>query len=120
MFRNYVKTTFRNIQSQKGYSLITITGLSIGLACCIMLFMYISHELSYDNYHKDVDRIYRIPTIVKTGSVEKPFARGLTPLIPTLRKDFQEVETAVRFHYLNTSNVKVEYDNQVFIEVYLI
>ncbi|NIR48896.1 FtsX-like permease family protein [candidate division KSB1 bacterium] len=116
MFRNYVKTTFRNIKRQQAYSFITITGLAIGIACCVLIFMFVSHELSYDNYHKDVERIYRIPTIVKSKSVERPFARGLTPLIPTLRENFPEVETAVRFHYWSTANVKVEHDNQVFIE----
>ena len=99
MFKNYIKITFRNMNRQKAYSFITITGLAIGLACCLMIFMYVRHELSFDKYHKDVDRIYRIPTIVKSASVEKPFARGLTPLIPTLRENFQEVEIAVRFHY---------------------
>ena len=116
MFKNYIKITFRNMNRQKAYSFIIITGLAIGLACCLIIFMYVRHELSYDTFHKDVDRIYRIPTIVKSASVEKPFARGLTPLIPTLRGNFPEVEIAVRFHYWSTSNVKVEYDNQVFIE----
>ncbi|MFQ5772047.1 MAG: ABC transporter permease, partial [bacterium] len=116
MFKNYIISLYRNILRQKGYSFITITGLAIGLACCILIFLFVSHEMSYDKYHNDVERIYRIPTIVKSASVEKPFARGLTPLIPTLRENYQEVETAVRFHYLNTSNVKVEYNDQVFIE----
>ncbi|MFQ5752776.1 MAG: ABC transporter permease, partial [bacterium] len=116
MFKNYIISLYRNILRQKGYSFITITGLAIGLACCILIFLIVSHEMSYDKYHNDVERIYRIPTIVKSASVEKPFARGLTPLIPTLRENYQEVETAVRFHYLNTSNVKVEYNDQVFIE----
>ncbi len=116
MFQNYIKTTFRNIKRHKGYSFITITGLAIGIACCILIFMFVSHELCYDNYHKDVDRIYRIATIVKSGSVEKPFARGLTPLVPTLRENFPEVEAAARFHYWSTSNVKVEHNDQVFVE----
>ncbi|MEE8254880.1 MAG: ABC transporter permease, partial [Nitrosomonadaceae bacterium] len=107
MLKNYLKITIRNLNRQKMYSFITISGLAIGLACCLMIYMYVRHELSFDKYHKDVDRIHRIPTIVKTGSVEKPFARGLTPLIPTLRENFPEVETAARFHYWSTSNVKV-------------
>ncbi|MFQ5606173.1 MAG: ABC transporter permease, partial [bacterium] len=116
MFKNYIISLYRNILRQKGYSFITITGLAIGLASCILIFLFVSHELSYDKYHNDVERIYRIPTIVKSASVEKPFARGLTPLIPTLRENYQEVETAVRFHYWITSNVKVKHEGQVFIE----
>lgn len=116
MFKNFVKISVRNIKRQKGYSFITIAGLAIALACCIVIFMYVNHELSYDNYHKDVARIYRIPTIVKSGSTEKPFARGLTPSIPEILKNYQEVEDGVRFHYLSTANVNVEYENQVFVE----
>lgn len=116
MFKNYLKIAFRNLLRNKAHSFINILGLAIGMTCCIVIFLYVSQELSFDHYHKDAGRIYRIPTVVKSGAEEKSFARGLTPLIPVLRKDFPEVETAARFHYWSTSNVKVEYDDQVFIE----
>ena len=60
MFRNYFKTTWRNIQRYKGYSAINIIGLAIGMACCILIFLWVSDELSYDTFHENLDRLYRI------------------------------------------------------------
>jgi len=60
MFKNYFKVSVRSLLKHKFYSLINITGLSLGLAACLLITMYINHELSYDNFHKDADRIYRM------------------------------------------------------------
>lgn len=116
MLKSYFKITIRNMIRQKGYSFMTITGLSIGIACAILIVLYVNHELSYDKYHKDAERIYRIPTIVKSAASERPFARGLTPLIPVLLKEYPEVESAARFIYLSTSNVRMEYGEKILIE----
>ena len=62
MLSNYIRIAFRNITKNKGYSLINIAGLAIGLACFILITFYVTYELSYDNYHTDVDRIYRVAT----------------------------------------------------------
>ena len=60
MFKNYFIITFRNILRQKGYSVINILGLAIGLAAFILIFMHIIHELSFDKFHEKADRIYRV------------------------------------------------------------
>ena len=60
MLRNYFKTALRNIKSQKVFSFINITGLAIGLTCSILIFLFISHELSFDKFHTRADRIYRV------------------------------------------------------------
>ena len=52
MFKNYLKIAFRNIKKHKGYSFINIAGLAIGMACCILMVVYISSELSFDRYHE--------------------------------------------------------------------
>ena len=59
MFKNYFKISFRSLYRQKFFSLINITGLSIGLAACLLIVLYISNELSYDKFHQDSGRIYR-------------------------------------------------------------
>ncbi|MCP4724040.1 MAG: ABC transporter permease, partial [bacterium] len=53
MFINYLKIAIRNIKKYKGYSLINISGLAIGLACCILIFLYLQYEYSYDKYHEN-------------------------------------------------------------------
>lgn len=60
MFWNYFKVALRNMRKQFGYSFINITGLAIGLACCFVIMLYVQHELSYDRFHENEDRIYRV------------------------------------------------------------
>ena len=60
MLKNYFKTAFRNLLHNKIYSFINIAGLSIGLACAMLIMLYIKDEVSYDRFHKNVSRIYRI------------------------------------------------------------
>ncbi|HVV07059.1 MAG TPA: ABC transporter permease, partial [Puia sp.] len=60
MFKNYFKTAFRNLLQNKIYSFINIAGLSLGLACAILIMLYVNDEISYDRFHKNLGRIYRI------------------------------------------------------------
>ncbi|MEP6949352.1 MAG: ABC transporter permease, partial [Ginsengibacter sp.] len=60
MFKNYLKTAFRNITRNKVYSFINIAGLSIGLACAMLILLYVKDEVSFDRFHKNVNNIYRI------------------------------------------------------------
>ena len=60
MFKNYLKTSLRNIKKDKGYSLINIMGLAVGLTCVILIMLYIQYEFSYDRYHENAKNIYRI------------------------------------------------------------
>ncbi len=96
MFKNYLKIALRTIKKQKGFSLITVSGLGVGMACFILIYMYISHEFSYDKYHDGADRIYRIGTRVDFGSQEVSFESASDPLIPVLRERYPEVASGVR------------------------
>jgi len=60
MFSNYLKIALRNLKKFKGYSFINISGLAIGMACCILIFMWVQDELSFNSYHKKADNIYRV------------------------------------------------------------
>ena len=60
MFKNYLKIALRNMKKQKGYTFINIFGLALGIACCMAIYLYIDFESSFDNYHADLDRIYRV------------------------------------------------------------
>jgi putative ABC transport system permease protein len=67
MFKNYLKIAFRNLQKQKLYSLINITGLAVGLAVCMMIMLYVTHEMTYDRFHANAKRIYKLQASVKIG-----------------------------------------------------
>ncbi|MES2265998.1 MAG: ABC transporter permease [Bacteroidota bacterium] len=67
MFKNYLKIALRNLQKQKLYSFINISGLAVGLAVCMMIMLYVTHEMTYDRFHKDAKRIYKLQASVKIG-----------------------------------------------------
>jgi putative ABC transport system permease protein len=67
MFRNYLKTAFRNFRKNKFYTSLNIIGLAIGLATCLLIMLYVQDELSYDQFHKNATRIYRVNNEVKFG-----------------------------------------------------
>lgn len=113
MFKNYLKTALRNIKKQKFLSFITISGLGVGMACFILIYMYVAHEFSYDKYHNDADRIFRIETRVDFGSQEVSFESASDPLIPILREEYPEVESAVR---IRSRRVLVEHNQSQFYE----
>jgi len=111
---NYLKIAFRRIKRQKGYSLINITGLAIGLACCILIVIYILTELSFDRYHVQSNRIYRlgISGKIRENSFIGPVSN--TPAVPALVKDYPDVLNAVRFRPTSPRTLVKYGDKQYF------
>ncbi len=97
MINNYFKTAFRNLIKHRGYSFINIIGLAIGMACCLLILMYVNHELSYDNYNEKADRIYRVASEAKFGGRHYQLAVLPAAAASTFIKEFPEVMDAVRF-----------------------
>jgi len=113
MLKNYLKTAFRNILRHKGFSLINLSGLAIGMACCVILFLYIQSELSYDRFHEKADRIFRVVSQSERDGQPDRFAKTPAPLATALLNDFPEVEKAVR---MSRNSFHVFYDEKRFNE----
>jgi len=96
MFQNYLRTALRIIQKHKGYALINIAGLAIGMACCILIVAYILTEISYDRFHEKADRIYRVAVDGMVGGQPIKIAVSNAPLAPVLKQDYPEVLSAAR------------------------
>ena len=93
MLTNYVKIALRNIKRHKGYSFINIMGLAIGMACCILILLWVQDELSFDTFHDNYDDLYTtIPKIKDTRYYSNPLA-----FAPTLRGRYSEVLKITRF-----------------------
>ena len=93
MFRNYLTVAIRNLLRHKSYSVINIAGLAIGMAFCILVFLYVHNEYTYDTFHRNADRIYRVHNIQKMPGGEKMFsARSPKPLGGVLKNDYPELE----------------------------
>jgi putative ABC transport system permease protein len=96
MLRNYFKVALRTLLQHRAFSFINILGLAVGLTACFLIFLYLRFESSYDNFHTKADRIFRVVTDVKTPTEtgHEPTTTG--PIAIYAKKDFQEVEDAVR------------------------
>ena len=115
MFRNYLLTAFRSLTRNKWVSLISILGLSVGMATGLLSYLHIEYEQSYDQYHQKSDRIYRIVT----GNVEtgEGWVGISAPIPPKLKSDIPEMEDFVRLTKLQRDGkVVVHHDNQYFNE----
>ena len=97
MFRNYLKVALRNLWKNKGYSAINIFGLAVGIATCLLIFIFVTDELSYDRFNKKADRIYRVDADIMFGGNHMISAVVADPMGPTLKQDFPEVEQFTRF-----------------------
>ena len=109
MLRNYLTTAFRNVAKNKVFSAINIFGLGIGLAACLMIFHFVSFELSYDKFHDKFDRIYRVTNdrfqngkLIQHGTITYP------TIGPTMAKDFPEIETYTRLMPGGDLTVRIE------------
>jgi putative ABC transport system permease protein len=98
MLKNYFKIAFRNLWKHKGFSSINIIGLAMGLACFIMIALYVTDELSYDKYNKKAERIYRINSDIKFGGTDLNMAVSADPMGATLKKDYPQVEEFARLY----------------------
>lgn len=97
MIKNYFKIAWRNLWKNKIFSSINIFGLSAGLACCILIFLFIQHELSYDKFNKQANKIYRLTSVMPAadGSTSE-LAVTPAPWAPLMKKDFPEIQEYVR------------------------
>ncbi|WP_127125714.1 ABC transporter permease [Pseudoflavitalea rhizosphaerae] len=103
MFRNLLKTAFRNLWRHRAFSFINIMGLTIGMTACFLIFLFVKFELSYEDFHPKADRIYHISADIKTPT-EVIHADGPAWAVPpNLKMEFPEVEEFARV--ANTSSI---------------
>ncbi|HPN45870.1 MAG TPA: ABC transporter permease [bacterium] len=119
LLTSYAKISLRNVRKYKLYSFINIAGLATGFAVFILILLYVQRERSYDNYHRDGERIYRVTVDFQSGSELNSYAFNIPPLAPALVQNFPQVENAGRILNLGNS-VQVRYGNNNFYESQLL
>ena len=96
--KNYLTIAIRNLLRHPGYSLINLSGLALGMACAILLAIYISYELSYDEFRPEVTRTYRVMKQTRHANGRIAWNTGQQgPLATVLPEEFSEIEDATRF-----------------------
>jgi len=98
MLKNYLVAAIRSLRKNFSYSTINIVGIGLGLATCLLLSLWISHELSYDRFHEKGNRIYRASLEYSFGGQTAKTSVSPTALLPALKKNFPEVEDGVRLY----------------------
>ena len=107
MLKNNLKLTYRDFKRNKLYSFIKVGGLALGIAACFLIALYIRHELSYDKYYKDGNRIFRVVQVQNiNGEIVKSTVLQ-APLMEVMKKEFPEVENAGRIFYFGAGTDRI-------------
>jgi putative ABC transport system permease protein len=117
MIRNYLKIAFRNLTKYKFISFINLFGLTVGLTCCLLIFIFILHEVSYDKYQPNAERVYRVTRSFnnsETGAVSLNLSTVAPPFGPLLQNDFKEIENMTRL--LQNGNIAIRYKDKMVNE----
>jgi putative ABC transport system permease protein len=118
VFTNYLKTAWRNLLKNKGFTTLNGLGLSLGIATCLLIVFYVLDELSYDRYNEKADRIYRINNEIKFGGNEGVYASSPAPAAQALKNDFPEIEQVVRLQ--NGGRIRVKKGNGYIQEDHIV
>jgi len=116
MLKNYIKVALRNLRRDPTYSYINVIGLAVGLACFLLIALYIQNELRYDRFHAKTDRIVRVTSHYSDVNGTRSFARSNPAIGPTLKNDLTEVSNTVRLQRFKGT---MRYQEKMFNETYM-
>lgn len=98
MLKNYLTIALRNVRRQAGYASINIVGLAVGLAACLLIALYVQHQLSYDTFHERADRLYRVVLDQTDRGRHEKLSSTQAPLAPTVQAELEGVEVSTRYY----------------------
>jgi hypothetical protein len=114
MFKSYLTVAIRNLKRHKIYSFINISGLAIGMACCILILLWINDEIRYDRFHEQTEKIYRVVNDLNYGPYSQLTEGTAFPLGPAMKEEIPEVGDFVRL--LPTRKMLVAYEENKYYE----
>lgn len=118
MLRNYFKIAIRNILKHKFYSAINISGLVIGITCCLLIFIYVKDEISYDRFHANADNMYRVGLHGKIAGQELFTTNSSVPVGPAMNEEIPGVESMTRLFPITRagSGIVFKHEEKIFSE----
>jgi putative ABC transport system permease protein len=121
MFRNYLKVAVRSLLKRKAFTLINILGLATGMAVCLLIVLFIRSELSYDNFHQNGDRVYRVVLERKYPERMTPYSIIPVSIGPAMQKEFPEVAVCTGLqNFAGNNNVFLKVGDQMFEEPHIL
>lgn len=114
MIKNLLKTAIRHIRKYVGYSILNIAGLALGISSALFLIIYVSDEVSYDRYHENADRIYRVSSKITETDDQFTWNVAQIPMGPQVVQDYPEVQSFTRF--INMPRALYKFEDKEYIE----
>ena len=111
MSKNYLKTAWQNLRSHKAYLAINTIGLAVGIAACLLVYLLIRYETSFDNFHKNKERIYRVVAATKTPVGMNYSKASAFPMAQALRTDYPQLEHVARIYVRDDKQVALLNDD---------
>ncbi len=115
MFKNYLKIAFRNLRRHKGYAFINMAGLALGIACCILILLWVKDEMATNRFHEKIDSLYIIMSTQHYGSETEVGPGSVPALGPALKAEYPEVLNAARQNN-GQGRYLLEYEDKQFKE----
>ena len=112
MLKHYFRIAIRSMARYKSYVAINIFGLALGLASCILIFLIVRNELSYDQYHRQANRTYRITSLGLDYNPSVSFA-----IAPVIRNDFPELEHVSQYYYWRESMIEIGHERHIIKDI---
>ncbi|HTD40703.1 MAG TPA: ABC transporter permease, partial [Mucilaginibacter sp.] len=107
MLKNYLKTAWQNLRSHKAYVAINTVGLAVGIGACLLIFLLIQYETSFDNFHQNKERIYRVAAATKTKNGMNYSQGSAFPVAEALRMDYPQLEHVARIYGRNNQQITI-------------
>lgn len=120
MLKNYFQVAIRQLRRQPAYTALNVLGLTIGTVSCLIIVLYLSQELNYDNYHDNVDNIYRITSRYVSQDEDYDWAVTQVPLGQTIKKELSEISQYARFLPVNRVKFTKNNINYFIDQVYFV
>ena len=120
MLKNYLTTALRFLSKNRLFTLINTIGLAVSICCTIVIYLYIKNELTYDEFHKDIDRLYILGEGSREGSTdEAAYYQTVYPALPTMLQEFPEIETGTRYFDWD-AHILISGDKKFMYQVYYV
>ena len=116
MLKNYIATALRNFLKNKTHTLINISGLAVGITCCVLILTYVQQQLQFDTFHTNSDRIYRLGSDLEVSGNVIASGHSPGPTGPALEHDYPGIEHTVRFLKPWSGDPVIKRDDKVFSE----
>jgi len=114
MLKNLLKISIRHIRKHAGYSFLNVLGLTLGISSALFLIIYVADEVSYDRYHENADRIYRVSSKITEPDDQFTWNVAQIPMGPQVVQDYPEVQSFVRF--INMPRALYKFEDKEYIE----